>query len=154
MTTRINIRSRDIGYRKLVSYRDSTSERITIEAKMTHVFFVEEGVSSRGSKKERQDVGEAPHSVRFSSLDEKLKVYLFNGIMPRGNSWYIRLSLGYLNKLALHCKKKKHGIEKAYSYFYEKIYRKNSEQIGWNQYEIDEEKNKAERIGSSVFKED
>jgi len=154
MTTRMNLKTVSIGEHKLVSYRDNPKEKIKICAGISYWFLVEEGFVPKGGKKERLDIGEVPDSIIFLSDDDKLGFEFDNGANMINNVWEPRISLDYLVELSNHCKQENLEHEEAHEYFYDQIYQRNSREVGWNQYEIDERKNKVIDICLKRFRKD
>ena len=138
----MNLQNVEVGYRRLISYKDNEDEKIIIEAGIDYWFLLEQGFATCGSKKARIDIGEVPASIRISNDIEELKFDFNNRARQFNEIWEYMLSLEDLIKISKVCKKEKMDIENAYEYLYEKISREDVRRYGWNQYEVNERKDK------------
>jgi len=152
MTTKMNLNTSYVRRHKLTDYKTESQEKVRIDARIYHWFLVEEGVAPRGAKKERQEMGEVPESVIVSCSGDNLEFQFTNSVRLT-DSLEPRISLDYLAGLARLCKRKHLDYEEAYEYFHDQIYKRNSREVGWNQYEIDERKDKVIDIGLRRFRE-
>lgn len=158
MTTSMNLRMRRTRTIRLVRYKTEDDASVKINADVAFVYYNEEGYAAKCAKKERTDLGEHMVSVRLIGEKGDLEVRLYGGLSEGKISSDFRkkffgrkvretddsicrlkrVSLENLMEIARYCKQGQLDIADAQQYFEDELFSSDR----WNQYAIDEEKNR------------